>query len=344
MKLARSDVHRRHFPNGELYDGQLVRPFECPERIDYINQALASAGLSDDLVVGPVEDALLDRVHDTGYLEFLRTAWAEWTALGHDSDLIPTCLPVRRMHQRIPEHIDGKLGYYAFAAESSITDGTWEAAYEGASLARTAQRAVTAGDSAAFALCRPPGHHASADYFGGYCYLNNAAIAAEGFLLDGAERVAVLDVDFHHGNGTQDIFYERADVFFASLHGDPAHEFPYFAGHADEVGAGDGDGTTVNYPMLPGTGFDEWHAALESALGRIATHGAEALVVSLGVDTFEADPISSFKLSSADFTAYGRTIGLAGLPTVYVMEGGYAVEEIGTNTVNVLTGHLDAGS
>ncbi len=344
MLLARSDVHRRHFPNGELYDGELVRPFECPERIDFINQALAAAGLDDELVITPVEDGLLSRVHDEGYLEFLRTAWTEWTALGHDSDLIPTCLPVRRMHQKIPEHIDGKLGYYAFAAETSITNGTWEAAHESASLARTAQRAVTAGAQAAFALCRPPGHHASADTFGGYCYLNNAAIAAEGFVVDGAERVAVLDVDFHHGNGTQDIFYERADVLFASLHGDPAHEFPYFAGHRDEIGAGHGVGATANYPLLPGTGFAQWHEALEVALTRIHDHGAEALVVSLGVDTFEADPISSFKLTSDDFTAYGRTIGAANLPTVYVMEGGYAVEEIGTNTVNVLTGHLEHSS
>lgn len=341
MKVARSQAHRQHFPNGELYDGQLVRPFECPERVDYINDALAAAGLDDELAVEPVEDELLHQVHDAGYLEFLRTAWTEWSALGHTSDMIPSCLPVRRMNQRVPEHIDGKLGYYAFAAESSITNGTWEAAHGAASLAHTAQRAVTAGESAAFALCRPPGHHASADYFGGYCYLNNAAIAAQGFRNDGAERVAVLDVDFHHGNGTQDIFYKRNDVFFASIHGDPAHEFPYFLGYRDETGAGDGEGYTANYPLLPGTTFDVWLAALDDALARIADFGPDALVVSLGVDTFEADPISSFKLSSDDFTTYGRRLGELGLPTVYVMEGGYAVEEIGTNTVNVLTGRLD---
>ncbi len=342
MKIVRSDEHRLHFPAGELHNGALVRPFECPERVDYINNALEAAGLTDDIDAAPVEDELLIEVHDQGYVSFLRSAWQEWTALGHTADMIPTCLPARRMNSHIPEHVDGKLGYYAFAAESAITDGTWDAAVGAASLARSAQRAVSDGASSAFALCRPPGHHASTDFFGGYCYLNNAAIAAQGFRNDGAERVAVLDVDFHHGNGTQDIFYDRSDVFFASLHGDPAHEFPYFLGYADETGVGEGQGYTANYPLLPGTTFDVWLAALDNALERIGNFGPDALVVSLGVDTFEADPISSFKLTSADFATYGRRLGALGLPTVYVMEGGYAVEEIGTNTANVLTGHLEA--
>ena len=339
MKIVRSEAHRSHFPNGELYDGQLVRPFECPERVDYINAALAEAGLGDDVEVQPVEDLLLGQVHDAGYLEFLRTAWTQWSAQGHSSDMIPTCFPVRRMNSHVPEHVGAKLGYYAFAAETAITGGTWDASYGAASLARTAQRSVSDGARAAFALCRPPGHHAAADYFGGYCFINNAAVAAQGFRNDGAERVAILDVDFHHGNGTQDIFYERDDVFFASIHGDPAHEFPYFLGHADETGIGAGEGYNANYPLLPGTTFDRWLEALDDALTKITAFGADALVVSLGVDTFEADPISSFKLTSDDFTTYGRRIGSLGLPTVYVMEGGYAVEEIGTNTVNVLVGH-----
>ena len=342
MKIVRSDDHLQHFPNGELYNGQLVRPFECPERVDYINAALDAAGLVDEIPVEPVADSVLAQVHDPGYLEFLRTAWDEWTALGHSADMIPSCLPVRRMSQHVPTHVDGKLGYYAFAAETAITSGTWQAAIGAASLASTAQQAVSAGASSAFALCRPPGHHAAADYFGGYCFVNNAAVAAQGFRNDGVERVAVLDVDFHHGNGTQDIFYERNDVLFASIHGDPAFEFPYFLGHADETGSGPGEGFNMNYPLPPGTPFDSWLEALDDALAKIAAFGAEALVVSLGVDTFEADPISSFKLTSADFATYGRRIGAAGLPTVYVMEGGYAVEEIGINTANVLTGHNEA--
>ncbi len=342
MKIVRSQDHRQHVPAGELYDGVMVRPFECPERVDYINAALDSVGFSDEVAVEPVEDALLAQVHDADYLTFLRTAWSQWTDLGKTTDLVPWSFPGRRMDTQVPEHISGKVGWYSFAADTSITAGTWEAARGAASLARTAQKAVTNGAACAFALCRPPGHHAASDYFGGYCFINNAAVAAQGFRNDGAERVAVLDVDFHHGNGTQEIFYERDDVFFASLHGDPLREFPYFAGHAGETGSGAGEGYNANYPLLPGTNFEVWLEALEHGIGQITSFNADALVVSLGVDTFEADPISSFKLTSPNFATYGRRLGSLGLPTVYVMEGGYAVEEIGTNTANVLVGHCEA--
>ena len=305
--------------------------------------ALNAAGLTETVDPEPIDATLLGAVHDVGYLDFLEQAWTDWTANGATGEMIPTCFPVRGMSSGPPTNIDGRLGWYAFAAETAITAGTWQAAHAAASIARTAQGLVSAGDDVSFALCRPPGHHAARDYFGGYCFLNNAAIAAHGFLVDGADRVAILDVDFHHGNGTQDIFYGRDDVFFASLHGDPRHEFPYFTGFADETGTGPGEGTTANYPLLPGTTFDTWAAALDDALAKIATFRPDALVVSLGVDTFESDPISSFKLTTDDFTTYGRRIGTTGLPTVYCMEGGYAINEIGTNTVNVLTGHLSAG-
>jgi acetoin utilization deacetylase AcuC-like enzyme len=178
--------------------------------------------------------------------------------------------------------------------------------------------------------------------FGGYCFLNNAAVAAEMFRLDGAARVAVLDVDFHHGNGTQHIFWRRGDVLFASLHGHPEDAYPYFAGYAEETGAGGGEGATANYPMRPGTGYREWSAALDDALGRVRRFGAEALVVSLGVDAFRLDPISFFRLESDDFADCGRRIARLGLPTVFLMEGGYAIEAVGINVVNVLEGFLGA--
>ncbi|MGI9606027.1 MAG: histone deacetylase family protein [Acidimicrobiales bacterium] len=342
MKVVRSVDHLRHAPAGELYGGQLVPPFECPERWSHIVAALDAAGFADVVEPDQVSHELLERVHDPRYLDFLATAWTDWTAEGYAGDMIPTCFPARGMTQREPTDIDGRLGYFAFAAETSITDGTWVAARAAASLAHTAQRLVAGGEAAAFALCRPPGHHAARDLFGGYCFLNNAAVAAEGFRTDGAERVAVLDVDFHHGNGTQDIFYERSDVFFASVHGHPSSEFPHFLGFEDETGAGEGAGFNENHPLPPGTTFAEWVAALDTALDSIARFGAETLVVSLGVDTFENDPISSFRLASSDFVTVGERIGAAGLPTVFCMEGGYAVEEIGTNTVNVLRGHIDA--
>jgi acetoin utilization deacetylase AcuC-like enzyme len=242
------------------------------------------------------------------------------------------------MAQRCPSNITGRLGFYAMAGETSISAGTWEAALAAADVAVTAAAQLRKGERAAFALCRPPGHHAARDLYGGYCFLNNAAIAAQ-FLRDqGAARVAILDVDFHHGNGTQDIFYDRADVLYVSLHGDPAQAFPYFSGFADEVGAGAGAGYNLNLPLPPATGFDAWADALTAALERIRRFGADALVVSLGVDTFAQDPISFFKLESADFTRYGRMIGGCKLPTLFVFEGGYAVAEVGVNAVNVLSG------
>jgi acetoin utilization deacetylase AcuC-like enzyme len=278
------------------------------------------------------------RVHDEKFVEFLQSAWPDWLAAGNLGEAIPDCWPARRMAQRCPSNITGRLGFYAMAGETSISAGTWEAALAAADVAVTAAAQLRKGERAAFALCRPPGHHAARDLYGGYCFLNNAAIAAQ-FLRDqGAARVAILDVDFHHGNGTQDIFYDRADVLYVSLHGDPAQAFPYFSGFADEVGAGAGAGYNLNLPLPPATGFDAWADALTAALERIRRFGADALVVSLGVDTFAQDPISFFKLESADFTRYGRMIGGCKLPTLFVFEGGYAVAEVGVNAVNVLSG------
>jgi acetoin utilization deacetylase AcuC-like enzyme len=234
--------------------------------------------------------------------------------------------------------LTARSGYYALASETAITAGTWAAALSSAASAQAAAGDVAGGARGAFALCRPPGHHASRDQFGGYCFLNNAAVAAEVLRAGGAARVAVLDIDFHHGNGTQDIFWERGDVFFASLHGAPEDAFPYFLGHADETGVGEGADATANYPMPPGTSWGPWSDALDTALARIGAFGAEALVVSLGVDAYERDPISFFKLTSDDFARAGERIGRAGLPTVFCLEGGYAVEAVGVNVVNVLEG------
>jgi acetoin utilization deacetylase AcuC-like enzyme len=197
---------------------------------------------------------------------------------------------------------------------------------------------VLAGAHAAFALCRPPGHHAGADYMGGYCYLNNAAIAAEAARSAGCGRVAILDIDYHHGNGTQDIFLERADVFFASLHADPRSDFPFFWGHGDERGVGEGEGATLNLPLPQGTGLAAYEAALDRALEAIAGFGADLLVCSFGADTFSGDPISFFKLETADYGPVARSIASLGLRTLVVMEGGYAVDALGANVASFLEG------
>jgi acetoin utilization deacetylase AcuC-like enzyme len=322
----------------ELHGGRLVAPHERPERAQMVLERVRSAGLGE--VVAPQRFGLdpVLRVHDSEFVDFLGAAWNDWVAAGNNGEAIPDCWPARRMFQRRPNGIAGKLGYYAMAGETSISAGTWEAARAAADVALTAAKLISGGARSAFALCRPPGHHAARDLYGGYCFLNNAAIAAEYLRDQGAARVAVLDVDFHHGNGTQDIFYERADVLYVSLHGDPADAFPYFSGYADETGSGAGAGFNLNLPLPPGTPFAPWREALLTALRRIRTFGTNALVVSLGVDTFAEDPISFFKLQSGDFSTYGGLIGACGLPTLFVFEGGYAVAQVGVNTVNVLTG------
>jgi acetoin utilization deacetylase AcuC-like enzyme len=205
-------------------------------------------------------------------------------------------------------------------------------------VALTGAELLQNGERAVFSLCRPPGHHAGANHFGGYCYLNNAAIAVQKLLDNGAKRVAVLDVDYHHGNGTQHIFYDRSDVLFVSLHGHPDQEYPYLLGYEDETGTGAGEGYNVNYPLRWGTRWPEYATALEASCERIADYAPDALVISLGVDTYKDDPISHFQLEHEHFTQIGARIGQLNLPTLFVMEGGYAVAEIGINAVNVLTG------
>jgi acetoin utilization deacetylase AcuC-like enzyme len=343
MKTVYSDDHRAHFAQAEVYGGEFVTPFERPSRMEYILRELKKRRMTEFVAPSPLDMGVVRKVHGRDYLAFLEGAWAEWTRAGYRGEIVPTVFPTRSMQQaRCPRQIDGKVGFFAHSVETCITAGTWDAARTSAAVALTAQKLVAAGDPAAFALCRPPGHHAHDDLYGGYCFLNNAAIAAQAFRDAGASRVAIFDVDFHHGNGTQDIFYDRSDVLFISLHGAPEYAYPHFLGYKDETGKGKGEGYNINYPMPPGTAFDGWSKALESACRKIRSYGAEVLVVSLGVDTFKDDPISFFKLTSADFKSYGARIAKLKLPTLFVMEGGYAIEAIGINTVNVLEGFLDA--
>ncbi|MGA2840524.1 MAG: histone deacetylase family protein [Steroidobacteraceae bacterium] len=336
MITVYSEKHLLRNPRTELYGGELVAPHECAQRAEFVLGRVKATGLGD--IIAPSQFGLepVVRVHDAEFVEFLSSAWTEWLAAGNRGEAIPDCWPARRMAVRRPNSITGKLGYYAMAAETSISAGSWEAACASADVALTAAARLATGERGAFALCRPPGHHAARDLYGGYCFLNNAAIAAQYLRDHGNERVAILDVDFHHGNGTQDIFYARSDVLYCSIHGDPLDAFPYFAGYADEIGSGEGTGYNLNLPLPRGTDFRVWRAALETALARIVKFAPGALVVSLGVDTFENDPISFFKLKTDDFARYGRLISALGLPTLFVLEGGYAVAEIGVNAVNVL--------
>jgi len=333
-----SEQHLLRNPRTELAGGELIAPHECAERAEHVLERVRATGLGPVIAPSSFGQGPVLRVHDAEFVQFLSSAWARWSAAGNRGEAIPDCWPARRMSLRVPTAISGQLGYYAMAAETSISAGSWEAALASVDVALTATGRLLAGERSAFALCRPPGHHAARDMYGGYCFLNNAAIAAQYLRDHGSARVAILDVDFHHGNGTQDIFYDRSDVFYLSIHGDPREAFPYFSGYAEETGTGAGEGYNLNLPLPRGTGYSAWRAALETALERIRHFAPDTLVVSLGVDTFEHDPISFFKLKSDDFTDYGRLIGALGLPTLFVLEGGYAVEEIGVNAVNVLQG------
>lgn len=338
MKTVYSPLHHRRTALSELDGGILVSPFEKPSRVETILSRFRERHLGE--VIAPDEFGLgpIRRVHDAGYINFLESAWADWKAAGKPGEAIPAIWPARGMRQRVPKDIDGQLGYYAFAGETSITDGTWEAARASANVALTARKLVQQGERAAFALCRPPGHHAAKDLYGGYCFFNNAAISAQAFLDEGAHRIAVLDVDFHHGNGTQSIFYDRSDVLTISLHGDPDLVFPHYLGFEDEIGQDDGEGYNMNCIYPPLTPFSVWRDGLEEACQRIADYAPDYLIVALGVDTFEEDPISFFKLKSTDYLSLGKRIGQMELPTLFTMEGGYDVDAIGVNAVNVLEG------
>ncbi|MGI9199644.1 MAG: histone deacetylase family protein [Woeseiaceae bacterium] len=336
MLTVYSNDHQLHRGKYEFGDGQLLPCFETPARADLVLKSVREANLGN--IVEPEEFGLdpVLRIHDPGFVEFLGEAWDLWAAAGRTCDALPLAWPVRGMRNIVPEHIDGKLSYYSFDGGSPIMSGTWQAVRTSANVALTGAAHLRAGEHCVFSLCRPPGHHASSDYIGGYCYLNNAAIAAQSLLDEGASKIAILDIDYHHGNGTQSIFYDRSDVLFVSIHGDPAQEYPYFLGRDDETGDGKGVGFNANFPLRWQSSAKLWLAALEESLARVTAYAPDYLLISLGVDTFIEDPISEFRLTSDDYLTVGQRIASLGLPMQFILEGGYAVDAIGVNATNVL--------
>ncbi len=347
MLIVHNPEHARHAGRHEIYRGQLVPCHETPQRLEIVEAELRRRGFATPIEPEPIGREVLERVHAGRYLDFLAGAWDEWIALdpAHAAlDALPSVWPVRGFRADIePANFAARLGLYSFDAGTPLTAGSWAAARAGAAAACTAARRIVAPDAHArvrhaFVATRPPGHHAGFDFYGGYCFLNNAAIAAQTLRDAGVPRVAIVDVDYHHGNGTQSLFYERADVLTVSVHGDPRTEYPFYLGHADERGRGAGEGANLNLPLPRGAPWPDWRAALAAGLDAVRRHGAGALVVALGVDTWEGDPIAGFGLRSADYLDLGRDLAGLGLPTVIVLEGGYAVAEVGVNVANVLEG------
>jgi len=314
-------------PAGEFFNGAMHPPAEHGGRVEALLQAIGRTETPGDQGMEP-----LLRVHSAEYIDFLRTVHGQWRAAGREGDAFPYTFPVVGRRPLKLNRIDALLGQYSFDTSTPIGEGTWEAAYWAAQTALAAVDAVLTGEGTTFAMCRPPGHHAGADYLGGYCYLSNAAIAAEHAAAAG-RRVAIFDVDYHHGNGTQDIVAGHDEISFASIHADPSTDYPFFWGHSDESG-----GNILNLPLPRGTDWGGYQLALTQALDWIETFQPELLIVSYGADTYEGDPISHLKLKTKDYAAMARRIASLGLPTAIVMEGGYAVDALGANVAEFLGG------
>ena len=338
MKAFYSPAHAAHDPPFEVAGAVRIDHPEKPSRAEAICQALQQADWAEVLAPQQFTREDLLGIHDEGYLEYLATIYPAWVAAGFSAEgVVPDCFPPRGPH-RPPVDLVRRAGYYGIDSGTPIVAGTWEAARASAGCALSAAEAVAAGERFAYALCRPPGHHAGADYCAGFCYLNNAALAADRLRRRGAAKLAILDVDYHHGNGTQDLFWRSGAVFFASIHADPATDYPYYTGFENEQGRGPGAGCNLNLPLPDGTGEAEYLRALAAALEAIDRFAPEQLVLSLGADTYAEDPLGRFALPPESYAKIGRAIAALALPVVAVQEGGYNVHAIGACVAGVLEG------
>jgi acetoin utilization deacetylase AcuC-like enzyme len=336
MKAIFDDRQWRHEPRHFMANGKVLPSPEQPERIARLLDGARAAGCAlqapDDAGMGPIA-----ALHSPEYLTFLQTIYSRWQRIdGAGDEVIPNIHPANRTDS-YPRSAVGQAGYHQADTACPIGAGTWEAAYWSAQVAITGADLLVSGAPAAYALSRPPGHHAFGDLAGGFCFLNNSAIAAERLRARGLSP-AILDVDVHHGNGTQGIFYDRDDVLTVSLHADPARFYPFFWGHAAERGSGRGLGYNFNLPLPRGTDDAGFLRALDTALARISAFGADAVVVALGLDAYEGDPFKGFAVTTPGFSRIGAAIAGLGLPTLFVQEGGYLSDELGHNLTAVLTG------
>lgn len=342
-----TDAHRRHDPDAGIWIGVRIPADELPERAEAIRSALEAAG-TRVVHAEPHPDDALHAVHDPRLVSFLREAWAAWEAAGLPQDpgqdgvvgyIFPHPGLLAGVEPHEPAATWARTGAYCYDTMTLVGPGTWEAARAAVDAALTAADLVLGGERAAYACCRPPGHHVTRTAFGGSCYLNNSAIAAQYLRDAGVSRVAVLDVDAHHGNGAQAIFWEREDVLATSVHVDPAAGwFPHYLGFADERGAGPGEGVNLNVPLAPGSGDGDWLSAVDRLVDAARAHASKALVVPLGVDAAEGDDNAPLEVTETGFREAGRRLGALRLPTVFVQEGGYDLTAIGALVRAVLDG------
>jgi acetoin utilization deacetylase AcuC-like enzyme len=348
MPVVWSPTTRDHDPRHEVWVGVATTGTEVAARVDKILAAVTEAG--HPLVEATAHsDDVLARVHAPSMLTFLAEAAERWQQGPYDdlvgqTRVVPYLFPTPAMTAGLPTRqavaIHAEAGRYAYDTMTLVGPGTWEAARAAVDCALAAADLVLAGERAAYALCRPPGHHATPAGFGGSCYLNNAAVAAEALRAGGHDRVAVIDIDAHQGNGTAAIFYDRADVLYGSVHVDPgAGWFPHVVGYADETGAGSGEGATRNVPLPEGTGDAPWLEAVGGLAEWVVAEGCSALVVSLGVDAAADDPESPLVVTADGYRAAGAVLGGTGLPAVVVQEGGYHLSTLGGLVAAYLVGH-----
>ena len=335
MKAVFSAAQLGHSPSRFLSKGQIVAYPDSPDRVRMLLEGARQAGAS---IHAPrrFDDTIYRGVHFEPYLNFLRTGFDRWRAIdGAGPELMPSLRPL------VPPGFDSdyvlaQAGKFMMDFSCAITAQTWRAAEASAQTAVTAADLVLKGEGIAYALCRPPGHHAYRHRAGGFCYLNNAALAAQRMRGTHA-KVAVLDVDVHHGNGTQNLFYQRQDVLTVSIHADPAEFYPFYWGSAGETGDGQGKGFNLNLPLPVGAGDDAWLTALDAAAERITEFAPGALVVALGLDAHEADPLKGGSMTQAGFARMAEAIAGLNLPTVLVQEGGYLTEHLSDNLAVFLT-------
>jgi acetoin utilization deacetylase AcuC-like enzyme len=346
--VVRADAHLAHTGLVELMGGVPVPCFEMPERATEIERALAVDGTFTFVEPDAFGETPILAVHDRALLDVVDHAWTDALGAG-DIDgsrpLIPDTFKLAAYPGPMelpdePAAAHRRLGAYCFDTATPIVPGTAAAARAAVDVALTAARRVIDGEPLAYGLCRPPGHHAGRRMLGGYCFFNNAAIVAEWLRREaGFARVAILDVDYHHGNGTQQLFWERGDVLYVSLHADPTRAYPYYSGYAGERGSGAGAGTTLNLPLPAHAGLDAYGDALERGLEAIGAFAPDApLVLSLGFDTFERDPIGDLALRTVDYGVIGARVASLRLPVVALQEGGYAIDAIGANALSFLRG------